>query len=137
MKMKSTFGLALLGLFLLAILAVPVAAVTAGQETGVVSDTRIDPGLKEDLWELHKEYRLSVFDLHVQEGGEIIGLMEEYGYDTSQLQQIMSDIAGMRGELQAALSGDDRAALHHINDQLRVLWHQFRDTMRMLLRSGL
>jgi hypothetical protein len=95
----------------------------------------IDQGLKTELWNNHVQYRLQEFDNHVQNANNIIGILNQYNIDTTQMQATLSTISGMRSELQTALQNHDTAGLKTINSQLKILWKQFRTEKNQAISS--
>ena len=73
MNAPRTLALAVLAICLAGMLVLPAAAagtpVTTGQ-AGTVS--KVDSGLKDDLWAVHAEYRLKIYDLHVEKADAVI-----------------------------------------------------------------
>jgi hypothetical protein len=119
---------AFLALCLVGMLVLPAAAATGGQ--GTTGQPVIDQGLKDDLWANHHQYRLQEFDLHVQRANSVIGILDKYSIDTTQMQSTLTTISGERTALDTALSNKDKAGLRTINTNLVSLWKQFAQEMK-------
>ena len=124
---------ALLACCLIGMLVLPAAA--AGQGTTSASPAAIDAGLKDDLWNIHTQYRLQAFDNHVQEAGAVIDALNKYGIDTTQMQKTLDAISSRRSELQTDLQNRDRKALQTLNGELQALWKQFREEMKETMKN--
>ena len=124
---------AFLAFCLIGMLVLPAAAAPAGQ--GVLGQkSAIDQGLKDDLWANHHQYRLQEFDLHVQRANSVIGILNKYSIDTTQMQATLTTISGERAALDTALTNKDKEGLKTINANLVSLWKQFakerKDTVK-------
>jgi hypothetical protein len=134
MNSKTILTGTILGLCIIGMLALPAAAApVTGQGTN--GNVIIDQGLKTELWNNHVQNRLQEFDNHVQNADNIIGILNQYSIDTTQMQATLSTISGMRSELQTALQNQDSAGLKTINSQLATLWKQLRTEMRQAIRD--
>jgi hypothetical protein len=120
---------AFLALCLVGMIVLPAAATTAGQATTGQASV-IDQGLKDDLWVNHHQYRLQEFDLHVERANSIIGILDKYNIDTTQMQATLTTISGERAALDTALANRDKAGLKTINANLVSLWKQFAQEMK-------
>ncbi len=123
-------------LCLLAILAVPVSAAASGAGPAGPGSGRIDPGLKDALWSIHVQHRLYDFDWHIDAASDAITTLDDYGYDTAELSGILDTINGTRTTLSDALNDRDRAALKDVNTDLRMLWKEYRQELRQLLKEA-
>lgn len=119
---------------LVAMLVLPAAAAPAAQATNARANA-IDQGLKDDLWNNHVQNRLAEFDMHVQHATSVIGILNKYGIDTTQMQSTLNTFSGKRTELQTALNNRDKEALKTINSELRELTKQFLKEMRDAIRD--
>jgi hypothetical protein len=119
---------AFLALCLVGMLVLPAAAATGSQ--GTTGQAVIDQGLKDDLWANHHQYRLSEFDLHVERANSVIGILDKYSIDTTQMQATLTTISGERAALDTALANKDKAGLRTINANLVSLWKQFAQEMK-------
>jgi len=120
---------AILAFCFIGMLVLPAAAATAGQGT-TGQGSAIDQGLKDDLWANHHQYRLQEFDLHVQRADSVIGILDKYSIDTTQMQATLTEIKGERAALDAALTNKDKESLKTINANLVSLWKQFAQEMK-------
>jgi hypothetical protein len=141
MKMHTILKGTFLAFCVICMLALPAAAAQDGQVitarqafTGQTAAV-VDDGLKEDLWNNHMEFRLKAFDLRVEHGRDIIGILQSHGCDTTDLERILSGISSKRPELESALRNMDREALRAVNEELRNLAQQFRQEMRECIRE--
>jgi len=115
---------AFLAFCLIGMLVLPAAAAPAGQGT-LGQKSAIDQGLKDDLWANHHQYRLQEFDLHVQRANSVIGILNKYSIDTTQMRGTLTTISGQRAALDTALTNKDKEDLKTINANLVSLWKQF------------
>jgi hypothetical protein len=123
--MKGAFlAFCLIGMLVLPAAAAPAVQATAGQTSA------IDQGLKDDLWTNHHQYRLQEFDLHIQRSNSVIGILNKYNIDTTQMQATLTTISGERAALDTALTNQDKESLKTINADLLSLWKQFAQEMR-------
>ena len=135
MTRQSLLGMGAL-LCLFAILAVPASASVNGAGITGPAGNQIDPGLKDALWEIHVQHRLYDFEWHIDAASDAIAALDGYGYDTAELSGILTDIGGKKEELTKALDARDRAALKDVNTDLRMLWKEYRQELRQLLKEG-
>lgn len=135
MTRRSLLGMGAL-LCLFAILAVPASASVNGAGITGSASNQIDPGLKDELWNIHVQHRLDIFNRNVQAADDAMEALEEYGYETSELSTILADISGKEGALTGALNARDREALREVNAELLHLWKDYRFEMRQLLKEG-
>jgi hypothetical protein len=135
MNTPRTLAVTLLALCLVGMLVLPAAAAQAarGQQAGKIA--KIDQGMKDDLWTVHKDYRLKIYDLHVEKAGAVIGVLDEHGCDVTGLQATLGQINEQRDPLKTALDNKDRDALKTINQQLKDLWQEFLKGFRTSVRS--
>jgi len=124
----------MVSLFLL--LALPASALGAGGEPAEMGEGGIDPGLKEELWNIHVEHRLSDFEFHVGAAQDAIAALGRYGYDTAGLSEILSTISAKHDALETALRERDRDQLKAINSELRQLWKEFSQEFRQVLKGS-
>jgi len=124
----------IVSLFLL--LALPASAFGAGGEPAGMGGGTIDPGLKEELWNIHVEHRLSDYEYHVGAAQDAIAALGRYGYDTARLSEIVSTISAKHDALETALKGKDRDQLKAINSDLRQLWKEYSQEFRRVLRGN-
>ena len=129
MNSKNIMKGALLAFCLIGMLVLPAAAAPAGQVTAGQASA-IDQGLKDDLWANHHQYRLQEFDLHVQRANSVIGILNKYSIDTTQMQATLTTISGERAALDTALTNQDKESLKTINADLLSLWKQFEQEMK-------
>ncbi len=127
-----TIGIAILGIVLVAALALPVSAAATD---GNGQAGQINPGLKNDLWNTYAKYRLQIYNTRVDGANEIISDLGNYGCPTSDLQATVTAIANEGSALQDALTNHDRNALKTVNQQLTSLWQQFRQQARASIKS--
>jgi len=128
--LKGTF----IAFCLVAMLVLPAAAAPVAQGTNVKANA-IDQGLKDDLWNNHIQNRLAEFDMHVQHATTVIGILNKYGVDTTQMQGTLDTFSGKRAELQTALTNKDKEALKTINSELRELRQEFLQEMKEAIRD--
>ena len=129
---KNTIGIALLGIVLMAALALPASA---AQANGNGKAMKIDSGLKDDLWAVHMKYRLEVYDTHVEGANAAVGVLEQHGCPTGDLTATMTAIGKERTPLSDALEARDRVALKDVNQELAKLWKQFREQFRASVKA--
>jgi len=125
---------AFLALCLIGMMVLPAAAAPAGQ-AAAGQGAAIDQGLKDDLWANHHQYRLQEFDLHVQRANSVIGILDKYAVDTTQMQATLTTISDKRSALDTALTNKDQAALKTINSDLASLWKQFIQETKDAIRA--
>ncbi len=119
---------AFLAFCLAGLLVLPAAA--AGQ-----APSTADQGLKNDLWSSQGQYRLSVFDMNVQHANDVIGILNQYSIDTTQMQSTLTQISAERPALQSAFTNQDRSALGTVNQQLATLWKQYMQEVQAAVRG--
>jgi hypothetical protein len=129
MNQKTTIKSAFIALCIIGMLVFPAAAAPAGQGTSS-KVSAFDQGLKDDIWENHKQYRMQIFDLNVQRATSVIGILNKYGIDTTSCQATLTTISGKRSELDTALTARDQEKLKTVNAGLRTLWQQFRTAVK-------
>jgi hypothetical protein len=134
MNSKNILKGTVLALCIVGMLALPATAAPVNGQ-GTNGNAIVDQGLKTELWSNHVQYRLQEFDNHVQNANNIIGILNQYTIDTTQMQATLSTISGMRSELQTALQNQDKAGLKTINSQLMTLWQQFQTEKNQAIRS--
>jgi hypothetical protein len=132
MNSKTPMKNAFLALCLVGMIVLPAAAST-GPATGQASV--IDQGLKDDLWANHDQHRLQEFDSHVQRANSVIGILNKYSIDTTQMQATLATITGERTALDTALANRDTAGLKTINANLVSLWKQFAQEMKASVKG--
>ena len=130
---KNSIGIAILGLVLVAALALPVSAAATSSGNGQAG--QINSGLKNDLWNTYGQYRLQIYDTRVQGANAIVTVLGNYGCPTSDLQATVTSIGNERTALSDALTNHDRNALKTVNQQLTSLWQQFRQQARASIKS--
>lgn len=88
-------------LLLIAGLTLPAAA-THPYPAGKIHGYKvgIDENLTDELWSIHGTYRIHAYNLHRDEGGEVVSALGRYGYNTTELNRILDDIDAMGPELQ-------------------------------------
>jgi len=123
---------AIIACCLIGMLVLPAAAAPAGFSG---NRTGIDPALKTDLWNNQETHRLAIFDENVQNANNVIGILDKYSIDTTQMQATLTQISGERSALQSAFANEDRNALKTVNQQLVSLWKQFRQEAVAAVRS--
>jgi hypothetical protein len=129
MSSKNIMKGAFLAFCIIGMLVLPAAAAPTGQgATGKTS--AIDQGLKDDLWNNHHQYRLQEFDMHVERANSVIGILNKYSIDTSQMQSTLATISDKRTSLDTALTNKDKGGLKTINADLLSLWKQFAQEMK-------
>jgi len=134
MNSKTIMKGAFLAFCLIGMLVLPAAAAPTGQATAGQTSA-IDQGLKDDLWANHHQYRLQEFDLHIQRANSVIGILNKYNIDTTQMQATLVTISGERAALDTALTNQDKESLKTINADLLSLWKQFAQEMRDSLKA--
>jgi hypothetical protein len=115
----------------LALLALPAAAALDPADKAAA----IDPGLKDELWAIHTDHRLDIYDRNVEAAGQAIDALQRYGYPVSGLTATLDSIKEFRDDLASALESRDREELRTINRELFSLWKDFRQEMKGLLRG--
>ena len=72
-------GLTILGLCLVGMLVMPVAAApgVAHQVKATQTNSTIPQAVKDDLWSVHMKYRLQQFDLNIQKATDMIGVPDK------------------------------------------------------------
>jgi hypothetical protein len=133
---RNTIGIALVGLLIVAAIALPASAAQAnGNGNAYGKAGKIDSGLKDDLWAVHAKYRLQVYDTHVEGANEAVGVLESHGCPTEELADTVTAIGNERTPLSDALTNRDREALRDVNQELAKLWKQFREQVRESVRA--
>lgn len=131
---RNSIAMAILGLVLVAAIALPVSAAQAnGNAVGQAG--KIDPQLKSDLWNVYGKYRLQVYDTRVQGANEAVTVLGSHGCPTGDLTTIVTAIGNERTALSDALTNHDRTALQGVNQQLVSLWKQFRDQAKASIQA--
>ena len=131
---RNTIGIAILGLVLVAALALPVSAAKAdGNAYGKAG--RIESGLKDELWAVHMQYRLQVYDTRVEGANKAVSVLAKYGCPTTDVDATVTAIENERTPLSDALKARDRAALKEVNQELARLWKQFREQFRASVKA--
>jgi hypothetical protein len=120
---------------LIGMLVLPAAAVATGGGSVVSGEGAIDPELKDELWGIHVQHRLDVYERNVQAAGDAIEALGRYGYDTIELSDTLDEISENHDPLAAALNDRDREELKSINADLRHLWKEYRQEFRQLLKG--
>lgn len=126
---------ALLAFCIALVIVLPAAAAGNGQAARETMAGSIDPGLKDDLWASHQQYRLQLFDTNTAHASDVLEILGKYGVDTTLCQNTLSIISGKRSELESALISKDREKIRTINAELKSLWKQFRSEVREALRA--
>lgn len=130
--MAKTITMAILGLVLVAALALPVSA---AKENAPEKAVKIDDGLKNDLWNVYGEYRLRIYDTRVEGANAAVGVLGDHGCPTEEVAATVDGIEGQRTHLAGALENHDRKALKTVNQELAKLWKQFRTQMRESIKT--
>jgi hypothetical protein len=127
--------MAALALCMVGMLVLPTAAVStaSGEQAGKMG--KVDPALKGDLWAVHKDYRLKIYDLHVEKAGAVITVLENHQCDVTGLNTVLGEINSQRDPLKTALENRDRDALKTVNKELKDLWQEFRKGVRDSIRA--
>jgi len=130
-----TFGIALLGLVIIAVLALPVSAAATDGNGQAGQAIKIDSGLKNDLWNTYGKYRLQIYDTRVDGANEIVSDLGRYGCPTGSLQATITSIGNEKDPLADALKNHDRKSLRTVNQDLVELWKQFREQVKDSIKS--
>ena len=135
MNAPHTLAKALLALCLVGMIVLPAAAApsASAERTGKMS--KVDPGLQDDLWNVHKDYRLKIYGLHVEKAQAVTGVLEEHGCDVTELNDILARVEEQREPLTTALANRDRDALKTINQELHQIGQEFRKQVRDTIRE--
>lgn len=120
-------------LLLIAAFVLPASAapVTHAQSGAAV---RVNKTLRNELWDARTDYRLRIFDAHVDLAGDVIKILNKHDYETDQLSAILAQIEENRTALKSALEDHNRQELRSINMELRSLWVEFLKTIRNIIR---
>ncbi len=137
MDRATIFKGALVAVCLTSMLVLPSAAAQNGRGmNGKSPAAATDPGLKENLWNSRMQYRLQVFDMHVQHAQDVIGILPTYNIDTMRMQGALFMFSGRkRTELRTALQNRNREARKAINAELTTVGDQFLKEMRDAIRD--
>jgi hypothetical protein len=127
---RNTIGIALLGLLVVAAIALPASAAQANGKAA-----KVDPGLKNDLWGVYGEYRLRVYDTHVEGANAAVGVLEGHGCPAGELAATVTAIEEERTPLSEAIGSRDRKALQDVNKELARLWKQFREQVKASVKA--
>ena len=127
-----TIGIAILGLVVVAALALPVSAVAT---SGNSQAGQINSGLKDSLWNTYATYRFQVYSTRVKGANEIVSDLGQYNCPTSDLQATATAIGDEGSALQQALNAHDRKALQTVNQDLAKLWKEFRQQARASVKA--
>ena len=128
--------IALLGCAIICLAGLLVLPVSAAIAHPVSSGNPINQSLRNDLWNVHANHRLSAFENNVTAADDTIAVLDHYNYDTSILGAIQSNISQHHDSLAAALSGKDRDQLRTINAELKGLWKDFGREIHQLIRNN-
>jgi hypothetical protein len=135
MNAPHTLAKALLALCLIGMIVLPAAAAPSANAERTGKMSKVDPGLQDDLWNVHKDYRLKIYGLHVEKAQAVTGVLEEHGCDVTGLNDILARVEEQREPLTTALADKDRDALKTINPELHRLWQEFRKEVRETIRE--
>jgi hypothetical protein len=132
-------GLVVLGLCLVGMLVMPVAAApgAAHQVKTNLTNPGVPQAVKDDLWDVHMKYRLQQFDLNIQKATDVTGVLDKYQYDTTALKATLAEITAKRPALVAAVSATDKDALKVVNTELFRLWKEYGKTVRTVLKADI
>jgi len=125
---------ACVALCLIGMLVLPAAA-DPGSQIARLNRSVADPGLIDDLWTNHQNYRMQRFDTNVEQATGILAILDRYSIDSSGCRVTLSTITGKRADLETALIARDREKLKTVNAELKIHWKQFRKDMRDALRQ--
>ena len=130
-------GLTILGLCLVGMLVIPVAAAPGAthQVKAAQTNSTLPQAVKDDLWSVHLKYRLQQFDQNIQKATDIIGVLDKYQYDTTALKATLAEITAKRPALESAVSAKDKNALKTVNLELVNLWKEFGKTTKSVLKT--
>ena len=129
-------GLAILGLVLIAALVLPASAAQVnGNGNAYGNAEKIDTGLKNDLWAVHAQYRLQVFDTHIEGANAVVKVLGDHGCSTTDVAATVASIGNERDALSTALDDRDRTALQTVNQDLVKLWKQFAEETRASVKA--
>ena len=128
----------LAGLCLATFLIAPVAAVP--REKISASPAYLKPGvinesLKEELWAIHADYRMKIFEIQLEQGQQIISVLDGYGYETGNLETSLGDIERVETNLSDTLETQNRSALKQVDKDIRSTWKDFFKSLRSLIRG--
>jgi len=90
-------------------------------------------GLRDEYWESKNRNTLANFDIRVERAQHVLDLLEERGYDVSEAQAKLDEIAALRDELAAALGDHDNAEILSVSLEALELSRQLADHVRDLL----
>lgn len=136
MNRRSLQDITLIVLCLAVLTAAPCAARQDANQAGLnpVKSDRINESLKNELWNLHTEYQLKIFDLHMEQGQRIVTAIGSHGYNTSSLDQTLDKILNHRQTLSVALDARDHDDERSADRSIRHEWKEFFQSMKNLIR---
>jgi hypothetical protein len=88
--------------------------------------------LKDEYWESKNRNTLANFDIRLERAQNVLDLLEERGYDVSEAQAKLDEIAALRDELEAALVDQDNAEILSVSLEALELSRQLADHVRDL-----
>jgi len=88
--------------------------------------------LRDEYWESRNRNTLANFDIRVERAQHVLDLLEERGYDVSEAQAKLDEIAALRDELEAALGDQDNAEILRVSLEALELSRQLADHVRDL-----
>ena len=88
--------------------------------------------LRDEYWESKNRNTLANFDIRVERAQHVLDLLEERGYDVSEAQAKLDDIAALRDDLEAALGDQDNAEILRVSLKALELSRQLADLVRDL-----
>jgi hypothetical protein len=88
--------------------------------------------LKDEYWESRNRNTLANFDIRVERAQHVLDLLGERGYDVSEAQAKLDEIAGLRADLEAALGDEDNAEILSVSLEALELSRQLADHVRDL-----
>jgi len=88
--------------------------------------------LRDEYWESRNRNTLANFDIRVERAQHVLDLLEERGYDVSEAQAKLDEIAALRDELEAALGDKDNAEILRVSLETLELSRQLADHVRDL-----
>jgi len=88
--------------------------------------------LRDEYLEARNRNTLANFDIRVERAQHVLDLLEERGYDVSEAQAKLDEIAALRDELEAALADQDNADILRVSLEALELSRQLADHVRDL-----
>lgn len=131
-QMVSNKGMAVIffSLCMLAIAVTPATALHTGRDDQIRELRWANDELKEELWQIHAEYRLGIFDLRLNRTDRILDALDRHGYNTASARELLEEIEAKRPQLADALVKRDTRVLREVNRELAGIWRELGKSLK-------